>query len=145
MSAKSQRARTAEIKTAKILGGERILRHNYSEKIHDVDLPLMPHWKIDSKKYQHFKHHSLLESIRIKYCTCKEEVPILVTQEKGKRSMLITMPIEEIARILDQVRELGTPYIIGEIVSLPLKDFNKIIQIIENLRNQLKKYETNSR
>jgi len=141
MSAKSQRARTAEIKAAKILGGERIIRHSYSEKIHDVDVPLMPHWKVDSKKYNRFKHHSLLETIRQKYCTCKEEVPILVTQEKSKRLMLITMPIEEMARILEQVRELGTPYITGDVVSLPIKQFKLIIKIIDDLKNQLKKYE----
>jgi len=98
----SQRWKALEKTAANKLGGTRIVREWLFEKAPDV---LVPDFGliIDAKAYARFKHHSLLETAQRKYAKPGECV-ILVTKHAGQVGEFVTMPLDFLAALLDEIR-----------------------------------------
>lgn len=92
---------------AKALGGKRILRgDDWSASLPDVDLPDLPHWKVDCKysKAAPWRHHGYVEGIAKKYCQQPGEVPVLVTKTGNQAGAYVTMRLEDFAAVLTALR-----------------------------------------
>lgn len=88
--------------TATALGGKRLARDWAAfESAPDVEVPDF-RLVCDCKAHQHFRHHTLLETCRRKYCGISQ-VPALVTRRPGGRAS-ITVPLDFLAGLLDEVR-----------------------------------------
>ena len=91
-----------EVDTAALLGGGRIVRDWAAfESAPDVEVPDF-HLVCECKAHQSFRHHTLLEGCRRKYCG-PADVPALVTRRPGGRAV-ITLPLEFFAGILKEIR-----------------------------------------
>jgi hypothetical protein len=88
-----------ESEAARILGGQRV-RRDLFDKAQDVYLPDMPHWSIDAKAYRRFSLHTLMERTQAKY----GGVPIVITKHHGQRGAYITLPLQELAGLLNELR-----------------------------------------
>jgi hypothetical protein len=87
------------------LGGRRKLRGaNFAEEDFDVDVPDMPHWRIDAKYRAKHAHHSKLHEVRKKYCKDATAVPLLVTKARGERGEVVSMSLDDFASLLAAFR-----------------------------------------
>lgn len=50
--------------------------------------------KFDAKRYQKFFHHTLLETIKRKYCKRDRHVEVLVTKTPNQQGAYVTIPID---------------------------------------------------
>lgn len=91
---------------ARKLGGRRVVREHLFDSAPDV---LVPDFKllVECKAYQRFKHHTLLDTAREKYCH-HDEVPCLVTKHSGQRGEYCTVPLDWLAGVLDRLRKDAT-------------------------------------
>jgi hypothetical protein len=100
----SRRWKALEEKAASVLGGRRINRVWFEfEKAPDV---LVPDFNliVDAKAYRRFSHHGLLDTIREKYCQ-GDQVPALVTKAQGQRGEYVTVPMDFLGRLFDEIRQ----------------------------------------
>lgn len=105
--------KAAELAVAKKLGGRRILRgSDFSESAADIDLPDLPHWRLDVKYRAKHAHHTFLREVREKYCA-KGDVPVLITKARGEHGAVVSMSLDDFAALLAAFRgardELGLP------------------------------------
>ncbi len=108
-----------EKKTAEALGGERISRaDDWGRSDYDVHVPEHPYLKVDCKyRKGGWAHHSVLDEIRDKYCKEKGDIAIMVSKSGRKR---------------------------GEVVSLSLQDFAKLLQMTEALESLIRVFNLTS-
>ena len=59
----------------------------------------------DCKLRKRAAHIGLLRSVKEKYCV-GSQVPLLVCRESGKRGAVVSLPLQDFARLLDEVRRL---------------------------------------
>lgn len=124
---RSQSWKALERAVAHALGGTRIVRAgDYSQSLPDVHVPDFPHFKVDSKyRSSPFKHHSELALIRKKYCGASD-IAILVTKNAREHGEVISMSLDDFARILaalrgardvavDAVQGLGGAHVLGTV------------------------------
>ena len=93
--------------TAKILGGKRVIRADYSEKNVDVEIEDFPRFKVDTKRYKKFRAFSLYEQVREKYCKEATDEPILVLRQHNKKTKLAVIDLNLLGAFLDFIRERG--------------------------------------
>lgn len=104
----SRRWASLEKQTAEVLGGRRIHRVWFEfESAPDVEVPDF-NLIVDAKAYKRFAHHTLIETVREKYCAC-DEIPVLVTKAQGQRGAYATIPLSFLAELLSQVRDSKKP------------------------------------
>jgi hypothetical protein len=99
---KSTRWKDLERAVAATLGGRRIVRQDFFETAPDVivtDSGLIA----ECKAYRRFKHHSLLETAQRKYGHNGQTV-ILVTKTERQVGAYVTLPLDYLADLLNQVR-----------------------------------------
>lgn len=98
----SARWKELERTAARKLGGRRVHRRLF-EKAPDV---LVPEFGliVECKAYAKFAHHTLIETAQGKYAEPGETVA-LVTKAEGQRGEYVTLPLDYVASLLDQVRE----------------------------------------
>ena len=100
-----ERWKELERTAARLLGGERVtvpwtlFQTRPDVRVRDFDLV------IDCKAHQKFSHHSLLESIRQKYCE-PHHVPCLVTKSARQVGECATVPLDFLAGLLAEIRRL---------------------------------------
>jgi hypothetical protein len=103
MTRRSERWKALEREAAETLHGRRVLRRwDLFETAPDVlveDFRLV----IDAKAYKKFAHHTLMATITRKYCG-PGETPVLVTKAERMRGAYATVPLEFLARLLDELR-----------------------------------------
>lgn len=61
--------------------------------------------KVDCKLRKRAAHIGLLRSVKEKYCV-GSQVPLLVCRESGKRGAVVSLPLQDFAELLDEVRHL---------------------------------------
>ena len=91
--------------SAKILGGERVIRKHYGERNSDVDIADFPAFKVDSKRYKKFATFTLYEETKKKYCKKPGDQPILILRQHNKQTKLAVIDLELLAKLLNFVRE----------------------------------------
>jgi hypothetical protein len=104
---RSKRWKTLERDTAEALGGRRVVEDwTLFKERPDVlvdDFRLV----VDAKAYARFAHHALLDAVRRKYCQ-PGDVPVLVTKHAGQVGAYVTVPIDFLASLMNQVRSNTT-------------------------------------
>lgn len=101
----SQAWKDLERTVAAKLGGRRKLRGaNFAEEDFDVEVPDMPHWRIDAKYRASHAHHSRLREVRKKYCKDSTAVPLLVTKARGEHGEVVSMALDDFAALLTALR-----------------------------------------
>lgn len=98
----SSRWKDLERTAAAKLGGKRVVREDIFEKAPDVLIPDFG-LLVECKAYRRFKHHTLLDVSRRKYCH-SGEIAALVTKHSGQRGEYCTVPLDWLAGVLDEVR-----------------------------------------
>lgn len=108
MATQSQRWKALEKAAAAKLKGRRVHRRwDLFEPAADVlDIAGFPQFTADAKAYQRFSHHSLLETIRRKYCREGDKRPLLITKAEGQIGECVTMDLDVFADLLNEVRRL---------------------------------------
>ena len=99
---RSTRWKDLERTAARKLGGRRIVRADFFERAPDV---LVPDFNlvVDAKAHAIFAHHTLLDTIRQKYCH-EGQVPVLVTKHAGQHGEYATLPLNTLAALLREIR-----------------------------------------
>lgn len=98
---RSLRWKTLERTVARKLRGRRIVREDLFEKAPDVLIPDFG-LVVECKAYKAFSFHRHLEQAR-GYCR-PGEVPCLATKAEGQHGEHITVPLNWLAAILDEIR-----------------------------------------
>lgn len=92
---------------AEAFRGKRKLRGaDFSEEGVDVEVPDFPGLMVDGKYRVSHAHHSLLDTVALKYCKHEGHIPVLATKKHRQRGFNVTVPGWHYAALLDQVREL---------------------------------------
>lgn len=99
---RSQRWKSLERTAARKLRGERVVREHMFVKAPDGIVPDFG-LIIECKAYRAFAHHTIIEDARRKYCRDGEHVA-LVTKHAGQQGEYITLPLDFVAALLDEVR-----------------------------------------
>ncbi len=102
-SKSSQRWKALERTAAKKLGGRRIVRQDFFESSPDVVVPDFG-LVCEAKAYAKFSFHRHLEQAQ-KYCR-DGEIPALVTKESGQIGEFLTLPLDYVAALLNEIRAL---------------------------------------
>ena len=96
----AKRWKDLERATAAALGGKRVGVTGLSTP--DVVIAGSEHLRIECKAYSRFAHHSLMETIKKKYCKSNEDIPILVTKHSSQRGAYATVPLDFLAELLKE-------------------------------------------
>ncbi|MDZ4857748.1 MAG: hypothetical protein SGI88_02105 [Candidatus Hydrogenedentes bacterium] len=99
----TDRWKDAEREAAEALGGTRVIRQwNLFESAADV---LVPDFGLvcDCKAYRRFSIHTLIDTVKRKYCG-RGETPALVTKSQGQHGAYITLPMDYVGGLLDELR-----------------------------------------
>jgi len=103
---RSQEWKQLERDVAKLLGGKRIIRYDYSEITPDVKLKDFPTLKIDTKRYKKFRIFSMWRKVKEKYCEPTDNA-VLTIREGGKHNILAVIDIHLLAALLNYIRKEG--------------------------------------
>lgn len=92
---------------ARKLRGERVPRWlDFSQSAPDVlAVEGFPALVVECKAYRRFSLHTILDTVRAKYCE-PGDVPVLVTKHEGQRGEYATVPLDFLADVMDEVRTL---------------------------------------
>lgn len=104
MPRQSTRWKPLEREAATALGGVRVPRWlDFGMSAPDV---IVEDFKIvvDAKAHKAFSHHTLIENVRTKYCE-PGEVPCLVTKAARQRGEFVTVPLDFLGRLLNELRQ----------------------------------------
>ena len=93
-----------EKSTAVALDGVRVNRaDDYGVSDVDVVLPYCSHLRLDCKYRASHAHHSLVETIRRKYCK-DGDWPVLVTKHRGSHREYVTIDLSLFAALVKQLK-----------------------------------------
>jgi len=102
----SDRWKDLERTAARKLGGRRFPRwRDLFEKAVDVVVPDFPDLRIDCKSRARFSHHRFLREIDTKYCNANQS-PVLITKGHGETGEVVSMPLDTLAGLLNELRTL---------------------------------------
>lgn len=85
----------------KIPNAKRVVRGDWGVSATDIIIEGLNHLKIDCKKHQKHKHHTLFEEIEEKYCEKKDEA-VLITQKGGSKKTLATVDLDFFIELLEK-------------------------------------------
>lgn len=99
----SQRWKNLERTAAEVLGGTRVVEHwTLFRERPDVIVGLRDGRRlvVDAKAHKAFSHHTLIDSVRKKYCR-PGDVPCLVTKSARQIGEYVTIPLSFLAELLN--------------------------------------------
>jgi len=102
----SKRWKALERTAAEKLKGRRITEHwTLFRERPDV---VVPDFRLvcDCKAYERFSHHTMLETVKEKYCG-PGDIPVLVSKSARQTGECITIPLDFFATLLDTLRSKG--------------------------------------
>ena len=74
---------------------------NYSESVHDTDIPSFPELKSDCKfSNQPWRQNNMLEIVRDKYCPNREDIPLLFCRQYKDRKGKVVIDDEFAAMLI---------------------------------------------